>query len=182
MKKKLICIEGKTGVGKDTFANFIHEKTNIPIVCSYTTRDIREGEVNGIQHYYITPEEMQRLLKAEDVIAYAKKESGVEYAATYHSLADESIYIVDPTGIYYLREHYADKIDLYVVQLLCPEEIVEERIKARGDNWEKFLEKMNVRSSIPLISGISQLQQLLTAKLCISCLRLVMIQKLNKAY
>lgn len=141
MKKKLICIEGKTGVGKDTFANFIHEKTNIPIVCSYTTRDIREGEVNGIQHYYITSEEMQKLLEAEDVIAYAKKESGVEYAATYHSLADESIYIVDPTGIYYLREHYADKIDLYVIQLLCPEEIVEERIRTRGDNWEKFLER-----------------------------------------
>lgn len=141
MKKKLICIEGKTGVGKDTFANFIHEKTNIPIVCSYTTRDMREGEVNGLQHYYITPEEMQNLLKAEDVIAYAKKESGVEYAATYHSLAEEAIYIVDPTGIYYLREHYAEKIDLYVIQLTCPEDVVEERIKSRGDNWDKFIER-----------------------------------------
>lgn len=141
MKKKLICIVGKTGVGKDTFANFIHQKTNIPIVCSYTTRDMREGETNGVQHYYITPEEMQELLKAEDVIAYAKKESGVEYAATYHSLADESIYIVDPTGIYYLREHYSDKIDLYVINLICPEDTVEKRIKSRGDDWNRFLER-----------------------------------------
>lgn len=130
---------------------------------------MREGETNGVQHYYITPEEMQELLKAKDVIAYAKKESGVKYAATYHSLADESIYIVDPTGIYYLREHYSDKIDLYVINLICPEDTVEERIKSRGDDWNMFLEReerMNMRSLTLSIYGIFVLIQRLMKNLC----------------
>lgn len=141
MKKKIICIVGKSGVGKDTFSRLVSERLGISIVCSYTTRDKRVNETDGVEHYFITSEEMTNILKTQEVIAYVKKDSGVEYAATLESIPDKSIYIIDPAGIHYLKEKFSDKASLYVVQLTCPEDIVEQRIKERNDDWDTYVER-----------------------------------------
>lgn len=40
---KLITITGPSGAGKDTIARIMSEMTDWPIICSYTTRPMREG-------------------------------------------------------------------------------------------------------------------------------------------
>ena len=78
--KTIICIVGKTSSGKDTITRHIMEKFGLGMVCSYATRPMREGEVNGREHYFVTKEQMKELLKTEHVIAYTKSEkTGVEY-------------------------------------------------------------------------------------------------------
>ena len=139
--KKLICVVGMTGRGKDTFAKEISERYKIPIVCSYTTRDMRPGEVDGREHHFISKERMKSLLDEANVIAYAKKPSGVEYCATLESLPDEAIYIIDPEGIAYLQRHFAGKLDLFIVEITCPIEVVKRRVIQRGDDFETFLKR-----------------------------------------
>ena len=46
--KEIICIVAKTGRGKDTLAKRISYELKIPTLCSYTTRDMREDDVEGV--------------------------------------------------------------------------------------------------------------------------------------
>ena len=64
----IIAIVGKTSSGKDSLAKYIKEYYDIPAIVSYTTRPKRESETNGIEHWFISKEEMAELLKIENII------------------------------------------------------------------------------------------------------------------
>ena len=51
--KKIFCIQGMSGAGKDTLVNIISEKLNLPVLVSHTTRPIREGEVRDRTYYFV---------------------------------------------------------------------------------------------------------------------------------
>ena len=62
-KKTIIAVIGKTSSGKDTVAKVLNEKYGIPSVVSMTTRPKREYETNGVEHVFISKEEMSNVLK-----------------------------------------------------------------------------------------------------------------------
>ena len=137
---KLICIVGETGSGKDTLARHLEKEYGLKKVVSYTTRPIRQGETDGVEHHFITDEEMQEILKT-DIIAYTKIEDkksgsgvkGYEYCATRESIKDSKVYIIDYAGVLYFREHHPD-IDTVVVLLDVPETERRGRLVRRGDD------------------------------------------------
>lgn len=53
MKQNIIAIVGQAGSGKDTVAQLMRMTLHVPILCSYTTRPMREGEVNGREHIFV---------------------------------------------------------------------------------------------------------------------------------
>lgn len=59
--KKIIVIVGKTATGKDTLCKHLKEKYDIPMVVSYADRPMRDYEENGVQHIFISKEEMDEL-------------------------------------------------------------------------------------------------------------------------
>lgn len=56
MKKRrtLIFLIGKSGSGKDTAADYLCTRYGFRKVASYTTRPIRDGEMNGREHTFVT--------------------------------------------------------------------------------------------------------------------------------
>lgn len=121
------------------------EKFGLGMVCSYATRPMREGEVNGREHYFVTKEQMKELLKTEHVIAYTKSEkTGVEYFATAESvLADNVIYIINPKGIAYLKEHLPEDFRLLQIYVYLDEPEIERRAMLRKDDPDAFLARIN---------------------------------------
>ena len=73
-------------------------------VVSYTTRTKRASETEGVEHYFIKPEEAKDIMEKEQVIAYTKI-GEIEYFATIEALNGSNVYIIDPKGLTYLREH-----------------------------------------------------------------------------
>lgn len=146
MRKTIIAIVGKTNSGKDTLAKHIQERFGVPSVVSYTTRPIREGEVDGVQHHFITEEEMEELKAKSNLVAYTKnEETGIQYCATEDSLPDGNafVYIINPEGIHWFNENYkGDNIDLYMFYMDCPEDVLRERAAKRGDNMEVFEKRL----------------------------------------
>ena len=67
---KIFYIMGKSASGKDSIYNELKQKENLqlkPLVL-YTTRPIREGEVEGREYFFVNEEKRQDLLKAGKVI------------------------------------------------------------------------------------------------------------------
>ena len=142
---KIIVISGKQYSGKDTLAKVIENQLGIKQICSYTTRPKRDYEINGKEHWFVTPEESEKIKAEQTLLAYAHKPSGVEYYATLESFeSDKIVYIIDPEGIYWMRENVQDKdkAKLFIVELYADDKSIEPRIKARGDNWEQYCERI----------------------------------------
>jgi guanylate kinase len=138
-RKKIIAIEGKTSSGKDTAAKYLNEKYNIPMVVSVTTRPKRAYETNGKEHYFVSKQEMAKTIHNNTVIAYTKNDiTGIEYCATLEALqGDINVYIINPDGVRWLKEHNKDNLfDLTVIYIDLPEEEIIQRGRLRGDNEE----------------------------------------------
>lgn len=74
MKKGLLIIlSGPSGVGKGTVREYIFSNSDLPFVysVSMTTRKPRNGEVDGRDYYFVTPEEFQRNIDNDNFLEYA---------------------------------------------------------------------------------------------------------------
>ena len=58
---KLFCLMGKSASGKDTIFRslLLDESLGLHRVIPYTTRPIREGEENGREYYFVSPEQFE---------------------------------------------------------------------------------------------------------------------------
>lgn len=61
---KIFCIIGKTGAGKDTVRNVLlkNSKINIQPLANTVDREIRPDEKNGVNHLYVSREEMDKFI------------------------------------------------------------------------------------------------------------------------
>lgn len=88
MKKlhKLITITGSSGTGKTTIAREIATKENT--IVSFTSRKKRAGEVEGLDYYYRTKEEMFKMKENGEFIEFIEF-NGNCYGYTYNELFDK---------------------------------------------------------------------------------------------
>jgi len=69
---KVFVITGPSGVGKGTLiARLLEEVPGLELSISATTREPREGEVSGRDYHFLTPEEFDRRIEAEDFLEFA---------------------------------------------------------------------------------------------------------------
>ena len=73
MKKGLLIIlSGPSGVGKGTVRRYIQDNFNLKLSysISMTTRPIRDKEVEGVDYYFVTPEEFQRNIDEDNFLEW----------------------------------------------------------------------------------------------------------------
>jgi len=69
---KVFVITGPSGVGKGTLISKLLERVpGLELSISATTREPREGEVDGRDYHFLTPEEFDRRIEAEDFLEFA---------------------------------------------------------------------------------------------------------------
>ena len=139
MKKPLLCIMGCSGSGKTTLCNELSKKHGLKSIPSYTTRKPRHEE--DTDHTYVTTEEFDTL--RDQLCAYAKT-TGAEYGVTYNQLEDEqyTLYVIDNSGMKYLRENYKGKRQLISVFITCPFKERYERMRGRGDSVDDAIARL----------------------------------------
>ena len=75
MKKKgiLIVVSGFSGAGKGTLMKeLLKNYDNYALSISATTRNPREGEVDGREYFFKTTEEFEKMIAQDELIEYAK--------------------------------------------------------------------------------------------------------------
>ena len=76
---QLIVLSGPSGVGKSTvIAELFAQRSNIYFSVSYTTRQPRVGEQDGVNYNFVSREEFERMLADDELLEYA------EYVDNYY--------------------------------------------------------------------------------------------------
>ena len=131
-RKKLICVVGESKSGKDTTVGIAEllsmdfdQKFRLSEIKSFTTRPMRDNEVNGREHFFISEEEAREILSKEEILAYTKIEDpetgkkGYEYFTLMTQLDEGNIYIIDPNGLESLKKHN-DKVNIFTIYIHSP--------------------------------------------------------------
>ncbi len=77
---RLTVLAGPTAVGKGSVTAWIREHhPEIWVSVSVTTRAPRPGEVDGVHYHFLTDEEFDRLVAADDLLEWAVVHRGARY-------------------------------------------------------------------------------------------------------
>ena len=72
-KGQLIVLSGPSGSGKSTVIKKLMEKRgNIHFSVSYTTRQPREGEIDGVSYNFVDRAEFERMIKNDEFLEHAE--------------------------------------------------------------------------------------------------------------
>lgn len=136
---KLITIIGPSGAGKDTVARMLSEMGGYKVLCSYTTRPKRDGEIDGVEHHFVDKCDVPH----DKMLAYTKY-GGYEYWTTIDQVTDKAIYVIDEDGLKALRKKFPD-IEFFSICVSAREST---RL-CRGVSQER-MDRDNKRKCLPL--------------------------------
>lgn len=72
MRNLLIVFSGPSGVGKGTIVNKLLEKGGYALSVSCTTREVRDGEKDGISYFFITREKFKKLVASGGFLEHSE--------------------------------------------------------------------------------------------------------------
>lgn len=124
MKIKLVAFMGESGTGKDTIATLLYHSNPglFSTIVSCTTRPIREGEIDGVNYYYLTKEQFLDKVNHGDMLEY-NEFNGWYYGADKDTLNKDKINlgVFNPQGVRDLAKY--EDIDLLTIYIVADDKI-----------------------------------------------------------
>ena len=135
---KVITFSGPSGSGKNTLIEYlINRGLNLHFSISATSRPPRGHEQNGVQYYFLSPEEFRKHIAAGDFLeyeeVYADRFYGTLAAQVEQQLnaGENVISDIDVKGALNIKRHYGQRCLSVFIQPPSVE-ILRERLEARG--------------------------------------------------
>lgn len=136
----LVILSGVSGAGKDTIKNeLIKRMENVISLPSFTSRDPRPGEEEGIQYHFITKEEFKERIKNGEFYEYDIHHEN--YYGTSRKLMNEKIQSgkiivkdIEVNGTENLIRTLKNETKLVTIFLKVDKEELKHRLINRGDN------------------------------------------------
>ena len=147
MKKQrglLIVLSGPSGVGKGTVRKelFSQPDTNYEYSISMTTRNPREGEVDGVDYFFRTREEFEALIEQGGLLEHAEfvgNYYGTPLAYVHETLeAGREVFLeIEVQGAAQIREKAPDALFIFLAPPSITE--LEQRLVGRGTETEDVI-------------------------------------------
>ena len=142
----LIVVSGPSGAGKDSVCNLVKEKNNnMWISISCTSREIRKGEEDGINYFYLTKEEFENKIKNNDFLEYAIYNNNY-YGTPLYKIEEnlnkgiDVVLVIEVQGALKVKKIYPDAIFIFILPPSM-EELKNRLIKRDTESTEKILER-----------------------------------------
>lgn len=140
----LFVVSSPSGGGKGTLIQRVLKQVpNLAYSVSFTTRAPRNGEVNGREYFFVSPEKFKEMIAANEFFEWAEVHSKLYGTARQQVVAEISagrdiILEVDVQGAASVRTLMADAVSIFI---LPPSfQILKQRLQARGTDSAAELE------------------------------------------
>lgn len=146
MKKgTLLVLSGPSGAGKGTVVKeYAQRHDDVFVSISATTRDPREGEKHGINYYFITDEEFEKMKQENGFLEYAEfcdHKYGTPRANVEKALNEgkDVILEIEVQGAFKVKANCPEAVLVFTIP--PTHEILRERLIGRGTESMEVVEK-----------------------------------------
>ena len=182
---KLIVVSGPSGAGKSTVIGKVMERrSDLCFSVSATTRKPRDGEVDGVNYFFVTGTEFDRMIGDDELLEHAeynRDNYGTPRAyveekrrAGMHVLLD-----IEVQGARQVRERVPEAIKIFIIPPSL--QVLEQRLRGRGTETEEQIQRRLARArgeyreadfydsvviNDNLETAANELNAIITAELC----------------
>ena len=143
-KGKLLVLSGPSGVGKGTvLGELMKRRSDMCFSVSATTRQPREGEVDGVNYFFVTKERFEEMIRNNELLEYAQFVSnsyGTPRAYVEQQLERGMNVILDieVQGARNIVKMIPDAVSVYMIPPSYEE--LEKRLRGRGTETEEQIQ------------------------------------------
>ena len=140
-KDQIIVFSGASGVGKSTVLKKVMEvRPDLRFSVSATTREPRNGEVDGVSYFFVTRERFQEMIAAGELLEY-DEHFGNLYGTPVSQVSrgGKVVLDVEPNGAFNARKANPDAKLIFITPPSMEE--LEHRLRSRGDTTEEQIQK-----------------------------------------
>lgn len=156
MAGKLIIFSAPSGSGKSTIINYLlTQNLNLHFSISATSRAPRGTEKNGVEYYFLTPEEFRNRIEAGDFLEYEEVYTDKFYGTLKSeverilSKGDNVIFDVDVVGGCNIKKFYGNRALSVFIQPPSVEEL-RKRLEGRGTDAPDIIESRIAKAEFEL--------------------------------
>ena len=145
MNKKLFVLSGSSGVGKGTvLKGFLDKNPNFMLSISCTTRKPRQGEVDGVNYFFISKDDFKNCIENDKFLEWA------EFAGNFYGTkkkyinqclqeGKDIILEIDTQGALQVKKQMPEAVLIFI----CPPsyETLENRLRGRHTEDEETIQK-----------------------------------------
>ena len=146
MAGKLIIFSAPSGSGKSTIINFLlKQNLNLHFSISATSRAPRGTEKDGVEYYFLTPDEFRARIAAGDFLEYEEVYTDKYYGTLKSEVerrlmsGDNVIFDVDVVGGCNIKKFYGDRALSVFIQPPSIEDL-RSRLEGRGTDAPEVIE------------------------------------------
>lgn len=146
---KLLIFSAPSGSGKSTIVNYLlGQNLNLHFSISATSRQPRGNEQNGVEYYFLSPEEFRKKIDNDEFLEYEEVYTDRYYGTLKSEVqrildaGGNIIFDVDVIGGCNIKKYYGDKALAVFIEPPSIEEL-QARLEKRGtDNREVILNRI----------------------------------------
>ena len=158
MRGKLIIISAPSGTGKSTIIGWLmkeHPELNLAFSISCTSRPPRGTEQNGVEYFFLTPEEFRERIDNDEFLEYEEVYEGRFYGTLKAQVerqleaGQNVVFDVDVKGGVNIKKFYGDEAMSIFIQ---PPSIAElrKRLEGRGTDAPEVIDQRIARAEFEL--------------------------------
>ncbi len=147
MKGKLLIFSAPSGAGKSTIVqHLMKQNLGLEFSISATSREPREGEADGREYHFISPEEFRKKIYKHAFVEWEEVYPEQYYGTLFSEVeriwkrGDHAIFDIDVVGGMNLKKEYGDRACTIFIQPPS-QEVLEQRLRSRGTDDEASLRK-----------------------------------------
>ena len=149
MKNGLLIFSAPSGSGKSTIVNWLmkeHPELKLAFSISCTSRAPRGTEQNGVEYFFLSPEEFKAKIEADEFLEYEEV-----YQDIFYQLAkgESVIFDVDVKGGVNIKKFYGERALSIFVQPPSVEEL-RRRLVGRNTDAPEVIEQRLAKASYEL--------------------------------
>lgn len=157
MNGKLIIFSAPSGSGKSTIINWLmgHEELRMAFSISCTSRPPRGTERDGVEYFFITPEEFRRRIGNGEFLEYEEVYRDRYYGTLKRQVesqlerGENVVFDVDVKGGCRIKDYYGGRALSVFIQPPSVEEL-RSRLEGRGTDAPEVIEDRMARASFEL--------------------------------